>query len=98
MVIVTKRIRKRTNNALKKDLRPQITAHIDRETRDWLDRYAKSFKLSASELLRLLIRRERKVGWLKSAFSLPDADARLIIGGSQKSLPQSDRARRARGR
>lgn len=43
------------------DARPQVTAHIDAETRKWLDRYARSLKLKPSELVRLLIRREQNV-------------------------------------
>jgi hypothetical protein len=81
--------------AKKKDLRPQVTVHIDRDTRDWLDRYARRFRLSSSELLRLLIRRERKVGWLKSAFHMPDADARMIFGGSLDSISQATAARKS---
>lgn len=55
--------------------RPQVTAHIDAETRRWLDRYARSLKLKPSELVRLLIVRERRVRLLETCMTAPRRSA-----------------------
>lgn len=67
--------------------RPQVTAHIDADTREWLGRYAKKLKLNPSELVRLLIQRERRTRWIEKSLSLSDEDlAALSIRRSAASI------------
>lgn len=53
-------------------MRPQITAYLHLDTKDWLDKYASALRLPKSEIVRLLIERERQVRWLKWALPIPD--------------------------
>lgn len=58
--------------------RPQVTAHIDADTRRWLDRYAKTLKLKPSELVRLLIRHEQEIRWLEKCMRLSEEELTKI--------------------
>jgi hypothetical protein len=53
-------------------MRPQITTYLSSETKVWLTRYAAQFGLRESEVVRLLVERERHIGWLKRVISVPD--------------------------
>ena len=55
-------------------MRPQITAYINEGTRDWVRKYAEELGLKESEVVRLLIERERKIRWLSWSLQQPDPD------------------------
>jgi hypothetical protein len=64
-------------------MRPQITAYLHLDTKEWLTEYAAKLRLPCSDVVRLLVERERQVGWLKWARSVPDPAM-----GSPTNLPQ----------
>jgi len=53
-------------------MRPQITTYFHPDTKVWLTEYAREMGLKESEVVRLLVERERNIGWLKTAISAPD--------------------------
>ena len=56
-------------------MRQQVTVYLkSQETSAWLADYAKDLGLDRSEVVRLLIERERKVGWLRWSLSARDPD------------------------
>jgi hypothetical protein len=52
---------------------PKVTTYIDPVTNEWLNRYADSLGIKRSELVRILIQRERRNHWLERAMDDPDA-------------------------
>lgn len=54
--------------------RKQITGHLDSETKEWFSEYASSMHMADSEAIRLLIERERRVGWLRWALNQKDPE------------------------
>ena len=55
-------------------MRPQITAYLNEGTRAWVRNYAEELGLKESEVVRLLIERERKIQWLSWSLQQPDPD------------------------
>lgn len=56
-------------------MRRQATVYFkSADTSDWLAEYAGELGLDRSEVLRLLIERERVVGWLRWSRSVPDPE------------------------
>jgi hypothetical protein len=53
-------------------MRPQITAYLHLDTKEWLARYATKLRLPRSEIVRLLVEREQQVRWLRWALPTPD--------------------------
>jgi hypothetical protein len=53
-------------------MRPQITAYLQLDTKKWLTKYAERLRLPSSDVVRLLVERERQVRWLEWARSVPD--------------------------
>ena len=53
-------------------MRTQITAYLNPKTKLWLRKYAADCRLGESEVVRLLVQREERIGWLKWAQSAPD--------------------------
>jgi hypothetical protein len=53
-------------------MRPQITAYLYSDTKKWLVSYAAECGLHRSEVVRLLLERERQVRWLKWALETRD--------------------------
>jgi len=51
----------------------KVTTYIDTVTNEWLQRYADSLGIKRSELVKLLIERERRNHWLERAMDDPDA-------------------------
>ena len=54
-------------------MRPQITTYLHPDTKKWLINYADRCHLHRSEVVRLLLERERQVMWLLWALNTPDA-------------------------
>jgi hypothetical protein len=52
--------------------RPQVTVYLDPETKDWLTKYGSSLHTKESEVLRLLVERERRIEWLRWALHQKD--------------------------
>mgnify|MGYP006286797763 CR=1 FL=1 len=50
----------------------KLTTYVDRETHEWLCAYANRVGLKRSELIKLLILREKRNHWLEKAMDLPD--------------------------
>ncbi len=53
-------------------MRTQITVYLDSITKEWLAEYARKTCLRESEIVRLLVRREREIEWLSWALQQPD--------------------------
>lgn len=64
-------------------MRPQITAYLHLDTKEWLTKYASKLRLPRSEVVRLLVERERQIGWLSWALATPDPAM-----GAHASLPR----------
>ena len=90
-------------------MRPQITAYLHLETKQWLEQYAAKLKLPKSEVVRLLVEREQQVGWLKWALETPDPamgpsspmpkrSDKLPVGWNKPPLPPKRRRRAASGK
>ena len=58
-------------------MRTQITAYLSEETKVWLQRYARGLGLKESEVVRLLIERERRIQWLSWSLDQPDPDQHI---------------------
>lgn len=54
--------------------RRQVTVYLKTAQADWLADDASELGLDRSEVVRLLIEREREVGWLRWARCVPDPD------------------------
>jgi hypothetical protein len=52
--------------------RPQVTVYLDPETKDWLTKYGSTLHTKESEVLRLLVERERRIEWLRWALHQKD--------------------------
>lgn len=73
-------------------MRPQITTYLHHETERWLGRYSKELGLKRSEVVKLLVERERQVHWLRWTRGVPDPSM-----GPAKALPKPGKGnRRAR--
>jgi hypothetical protein len=64
-------------------MRPQITAYLYSNTKKWLIAYAAECGLHRSEVVRLLLERERQVGWLRWALKIEDP-----AQGASKTMPR----------
>jgi len=53
-------------------MRPQITTYLHKETTKWLTRYSKELRLKKSEIVKLLVERERQIHWLRWMRGVPD--------------------------
>jgi len=53
-------------------MRTQITAYLHADTKPWLQKYARECGLGESEVVRLLLEREKQVRWLRWALSALD--------------------------
>lgn len=67
-------------------MRRQVTVYLKSAQMDWLADYASELGLDRSEVVRLLVEREREVGWLRWSRSVPDPDM-----GKPKPLRPSKR-------
>ncbi len=56
----------------------QTTAHLGQEQKEWLAAYAASLRLGESELLRILIEKERRTRWLEAVLN--------DVGGAGQNL------------
>jgi hypothetical protein len=64
-------------------MRTQITAYLHADTKPWLRKYADECGLKESEVVRLLLEREKQVRWLRWALIVDDP-----ARGSALSLPR----------
>jgi len=53
-------------------MRPQITAYLHSHEKQWLTEYSARLGFSGSEIVRLLLAREKEVKWLQWALKTPD--------------------------
>jgi len=53
-------------------MRPQITSYLHPDTKKWLTAYAKKFGMDRSEVVRVLLEREKQVRWLQWALATAD--------------------------
>jgi len=72
--------------------RPQVTVYLDPETKDWLTKYGSSLHTKESEVLRLLVERERRIGWLR--WALHQKDPSQPSDSPSLSAPEQDPSRR----
>jgi hypothetical protein len=66
-------------------MRTQITAYLHADTKPWLQKYARECGMGESEVVRLLLEREKQVRWLRWALSTLDP-----AQGSTPPLPPRD--------
>ena len=55
-------------------MRPQITAYLYSDTKKWLVTYADRLGLDRSEVVRMLLEREKNVRWLEWAVKTDDPE------------------------
>jgi hypothetical protein len=69
-------------------MRPQITAYLYPDTKKWLISYSASCGLHRSEIVRLVLERERQIQWLKWALKTPDprqGSSKMLREGRNRS-------------
>lgn len=55
-------------------VRPQVTAYLDRAQKQWLADYSNALGIRQSELVRILVERERQVRWLNTVLRGPQIE------------------------
>ena len=79
-------LRPKKNENSRTGARPQAVGYIDAAARNWLDRYAAELTLFRSDVVRLLLEREKQVQWIKWATGVDDP-------ARSKAKPLRSRAR-----
>ena len=77
-----------------KKRRVQITAYLHPDTEQWVTEYARTHGIGLSDLVRLLLQRERRINWLRWAMRPQRARLRHIrrdqsSGGEVRVRPQA---------
>jgi len=73
-------------------MRPQITVYLPARTKKWLIAYAAELGLHRTDVVRCLLERERRVGWLRWAVQVADPGSdRLQLTCSSAAKPRSAR-------
>ena len=82
-------------------MRTQITVYLDDETKIWLTEYASLLHQRATEVVRLLVEREKEVEWLKWALQQPDPaqdQKSSLLSGPKKPLPKRSKIKQKNSR